>query len=157
MSLQSLFGGLQDTALAHLVSKSNHLVGAGLQVVHIFGFVLLLAALVLVCLRLLGWVLSEQPLPRVVGAARRLFRVGMVLAIVSGTLIFIATARLYLSNWAFGLKLALFAAALVAQITLLRPILKHEQPPKARARLAVLVSVVLWFGIGFAGRLIAFV
>ena len=156
MSLEVVLHALQDSALAHAVSKSNHLVGAGLQVFHIFGIVLLLGALLLANLRLLGWVLPDTPLQVVTRETRRYFRIGMVLTVASGTLIFIATARLYGVKWMFWLKMALLVAAIAAHALLLARVLRQENPTRAAARQAAIVSLLLWFGVGFAGRLIGF-
>lgn len=156
MTLAAVLGALQDSALAHAISKSDHLVGAGLQVVHIFGIVLLLAALLLANLRLLGWVLPDTPLQVVAREARRFFVIGIALAAVSGTLIFIATAKLYGAKWVFWLKMALLAAALVTHVLLLSRVLRQENPSRAAARQAAVLSLALWFGVGFAGRLIGF-
>ena len=151
-----MLGALQNSALAHAVSKSDHLVGAGLQVVHIFGIVLLLGALLLANLRLLGWVLPDTPLQVVAREVRRFFRIGVALAAVSGTLIFIATAELYGVKWVFWLKMALLVAAVVAHVLLLSRVLRQEHPSPFAARSAAVLSLVLWFGVGFAGRMIGF-
>ncbi len=52
---------LQDSALAHAISKTDHLVGAGLQIIHVMGLVALLASLVLISLHLLGLAFKHQP------------------------------------------------------------------------------------------------
>lgn len=156
MSLAAVLGALQNSALAHAVSKSNHLVGAGLQVFHIFGIVLLLGALLLANLRLLGWVLPDTPLQVVTREVRRFFRIGVALAAVSGTLIFIATAELYGVKWVFWLKMALLVAAVAAHVLLLSRVLRQEHPSPAAARSAAILSLVLWCGVGFAGRMIGF-
>lgn len=156
MSLETVLHALQDSALAHAVSKSDHLVGAGLQVFHIFGIVLLLGALLLANLRLLGWVLPDTPLQAVTRETRRFFGIGMVLTVVSGTLIFIATAQLYGVKWMFWLKMALLVAAIAGHALLLARVLRQENPTRAAARQAAVVSLVLWTGVGFAGRLIGF-
>jgi hypothetical protein len=156
MSPAGLLEALQNSALAHAISKSDHLVGATLQVVHIFGIVLLLSSLVFVSLRLLGWLLPETPLAVVAREARKFFRIGVTLAVVSGTLIFVATAKLYGSKWIFGLKMALFAAAVATHVLLLSRVLRQENPSPVAARTAAALSLVLWFGVGFAGRMIGF-
>jgi len=156
MRLAAVLDTLQNSAVAHAISKSDHLVGATLQVVHIFGIVLLLSSLVLVSLRLLGWLLPEAPLSVVAREGRRFFRIGVTLAVVSGTLIFIATAKLYGTKWIFGLKMVLFAAAVAIHVLLLSRVLRQEQPSPAAARTAAALSLVLWFGVGFAGRMIGF-
>lgn len=157
MNANKLLDAIEDSALAQLVSKSDHLVGAGLQVAHILGFILLLGSLVLVNLRLLGWILPEEPLTKLSREAARLFTLGLTLAVVSGLLIFIATPRLYVVNWAFGLKAVLFAAALLIHFLLLRRVLKGDRPSRWLTRTAVGLSLTLWFGVSLAGRMIGFV
>ncbi|HEX2583649.1 MAG TPA: hypothetical protein VHL14_00850, partial [Steroidobacteraceae bacterium] len=115
MSLHDTLFSLQNSDIAHLISKSNHLVGAALQIVHVAGFILLLSSLVLVSLRILRIVLKDQNLVDVTKDASRLFWWGLALALTSGTLMFISTATLYAYKWAFQLKLVLFALALILQ------------------------------------------
>jgi hypothetical protein len=159
MDLNPFLDALQHSAIAQAVSKSNHLVGAGLQILHIFGFVLLLASLVLLCLRLLGAVLVDVPLERIARDAARLSWLGLGLCVVSGTLIFIATPRLYVGNWAFQLKIVLFLLAALYQLAWFGRIASVRARVRRPlvVRLSVVLTLVLWFGVGFAGRLIGFV
>jgi hypothetical protein len=152
-----ILDAIQNSGLAESVSKSNHLVGALLQVVHILGFVLLLASLVLVSLRLLGAILVEQPVARIAREAWRLSWLGFALALVSGILMFIATPRLYVGNWAFQLKLLLFVVAALYQITWFRRLAGGPGRSLVVVRLSVAATLILWFGVGFAGRMIGFV
>ena len=79
MSTEELLTWIQDSPVAHAVSKSNHLVAASLQVIHVLGFITLLAAVVLVGLRLLGLALQRQALPDVAKDAHRLVYLGLVI------------------------------------------------------------------------------
>jgi hypothetical protein len=121
------------------------------------GFILLLASLVLVSLRLLGQVLADQPLERIVQDARRFSRIGLALALPSGLLMLIATPRLYVGNWAFQVKLLLFVAASLVQISWFHRIVATPRARNLNVRLAVACTLMLWFSVGFAGRLIGFV
>lgn len=156
MSTAELLTLLQDSAIAHSISKSNHLVGAGLQVVHVLGFIILLASLVLVSLRLLGLALKDQSLQEVVKDANRLLYVGLALATSSGLLMFVASARLYYYKTAFELKMLLFITAVLLQFAVLRRLANRESTPPAVIRAAVAISLTVWFGIGFTGRMIGF-
>ena len=95
MSIDSLLVTIQNSAIAHAISKSDHMVAASLQVVHVLGFIALLAALVLISLRLLNLVLVEQALADVTRDANRLLYIGLALTVASGVLMFVATPRLY--------------------------------------------------------------
>jgi hypothetical protein len=157
MSLHDTLFSLQNSDIAHLISKSNHLVGAALQIVHVAGFILLLSSLVLVSLRILRIVLKDQNLVDVTKDASRLFWWGLALALTSGTLMFISTATLYAYKWAFQLKLVLFALALILQFTLFRKIARTDAANSLFAKGTVVTSLLVWFGVGFAGRMIGFI
>jgi uncharacterized membrane protein (UPF0136 family) len=156
MSTAELLTLIQDSAVAHSISKSNHLVGAGLQVVHVLGFITLLASLVLVSLRLLGLALKDQSLADVVKDANRLLYLGLLLATTSGLLMFVASAKLYYYKTAFELKMLLFITAVLLQFAVLRRLANRESTPPAVLRTAVAISLTVWFGIGFTGRMIGF-
>jgi len=156
MSTAEILTAIQDSAVAHAISKSNHLVGAGLQVVHVLGFIALLAALVLISLRILNLVFKQQPLSAVTRDANRLFYLGLGLAVASGVLMFVSSPKLYFYKFAFELKMLLFVTAVVIQFAALRRVAAHENPHPVLARAVVAVSLAAWFGIGLAGRMIGF-
>jgi hypothetical protein len=148
---------IQNTALSHAISKSNHLLIAGFQIFHVMGFVLLLAALVLISLRLLGLVLRQQSMPQVARQALFLFWSGLALAVVSGVLMFIGSPGHYAYNPAFEVKMGLLTAAVIVQAGLFSRVVTHEAPRPWLARISVGLSLVLWFAVSMAGRAIGFV
>jgi hypothetical protein len=147
---------IQKSPLSHAISKSNHLLIATFQVVHVLGFVLLLAALVLISLRLLRLVLIQQTVPQVTRQALRLLSLGLALAVISGTLMFIGSPKHYFYNSAFDLKMVLLAAAVIFQASLLRKMAGAPSDTR-RTRLDVALSLALWFAVSMAGRAIGFV
>ena len=157
MTVEEALTWLQGSALAHAISKSNHLVGASLQILHILGFVLLLASLLLLSLRLVGFVFVRQPVAQVADDATRLIWVGLFLAVFSGTLMFISTPRLYFHNWAFQLKMGLLVIAILIQLLLFRRVAKAHSPGPALVWTSVALSLIAWFGVSLAGRMIGFI
>jgi hypothetical protein len=157
MDLNPFLDFLQHSAVSQFISKGNHLIGAGLQIVHILGFVLLLTSFLLISLRLLGWALVEAPVERIARDAWRLSWLGLALALVSGVLIFAATPRLYVGNWAFQLKLAVFVVAVLYQLAWFRRVATNRLQRPLVIRFSVAATLVLWFGVGFAGRMIGFI
>jgi hypothetical protein len=155
MPLSSLVSWLQNTSLSHAIAKANHLFMAGLQVVHVLGFIFLLAALLLSSLRLLGWALAGQPVAQVARDATRLLWVGLAFTVASGTLMFIGAPTHYASNPAFELKMLLLVIAVITQVTLFRGAAQSTSPVPAKA--GVVVGLVFWFGVSLAGRAIGFV
>jgi cytochrome bd-type quinol oxidase subunit 2 len=157
MSLDVALTAIQNSAVAHVISKSDHLVAAGLQIVHILGFVILLGSLALISLRLLGLAFTQQPIEQVARDSIRLIWLGLAVAVVSGTLMFVSTPKLYFYNRAFELKMLLFVVAVALQVTLFRKVVANKDRHLGFARISVALSVAAWFGIGMAGRAIAFV
>jgi hypothetical protein len=131
------------------------------EIVHIIGFVILVGAAAMFDLRLLGF--SRQL--RVTDMARHLLRwarVSLLMVVPSGFLMFIAHATEMAENPAFRLKLLLIAMAG------LNAALFHKGPFQsvttwnqnvaipAAAKVAAVLSLVLWVGVIACGRLLAY-
>jgi hypothetical protein len=155
MSTHDILTWIQDSALAHAISKTDHLVGAGLQVVHVMGLVALLASLVLISLHLLGLAFKHHPTVEIARESTRLVWWGLALTALSGTLMFIATPTLYFYNPAFRLKMLLFLLAVVVQLALFRRAASQATP--SVAKVGVAVSLAAWFSVAMAGRMIGFI
>jgi hypothetical protein len=148
---------LQDSALAHAISKTDHMVGAGLQIIHVMGLVALLASLVLISLHLLGLAFKQQPTTDIAQEATKLVWLGLGLTALSGTLMFIATPKLYFYNPAFRLKMVLFFIAVIVQLALFRKTAAQASPSPMLARASVGISLAAWFSVAMAGRMIGFI
>lgn len=157
MTTLEILSWLQDSALAHAISKTDHLVGAGLQIIHVMGLVALLASLVLISLHLVGLAFKNQPLTDIAKEATRLVWLGLTLTALSGTLMFIATPKLYFYNPAFRLKMILFFVAVVVQLVLFRKTAAQTAPTPMFARASVGISLAAWFSVAMAGRMIGFI
>jgi hypothetical protein len=156
MSTLEVLGYIQNSGLSHALRKSNHLVGAGLQVVHVIGVILLLSSLVVISLRLLRLTFADQNVDDVARDAGRLMWLGLALAVASGLLMFVSAPLLYYFNKAFQLKMGLLLLAVLVQIALLRTAGTGPGPRLAVARTTVGLALFCWFGVGLAGRVIGF-
>ena len=157
MTSLSVLQWVQDTGFGIFLRKSNHLVGASFQLVHILGFVLLLASVTLINLRLLGLALVQETPSRIVGAGNKLLGIGLAAAVLSGTLIFLAGPVRYSSNEFFQLKMVLLIAAVLFQASLFRVASKHAAERPFAGKAAAVISLLLWFGVGISGRGIGFI
>ena len=157
MSTAEVLTAIQNSSVAHAISKSNHMVAASLQIVHVVGFILLLSSIVLISLRLLGLAFRQQPISKVGRDSTRLIWIGLALTVASGTLMFVSSPRLYYYNPAFELKMLLLIAAVLIQVLLLRRVSASDSPPPALVRTTVALSLASWFGVGLAGRIIGFI
>ena len=131
------------------------------EIVHILGFVILVGAAAMFDLRLLG--LSRR-LP-VTDMARHLLRwarLSLVVVVPSGFLMFMAHATEMAENPAFRLKLLLIAAAVFNAARFHRGPFKsvinwnQNVAIPATAKVAAVLSLVLWAGVIACGRLLAY-
>ena len=156
--MPAVFLALQEGALGHLMRSSPVLYPAA-EILHIVGFSLLVGSIVALDLRLLG-LGRAIAIPPMAALLLPLSRVGFVMAICMGFLLFTADAAHVVRNPAFQVKLLLIASALanvvVAHIGPWRRMpLWHGDIPRA-AKIGALVSILLWLSIVCAGRLIAY-
>jgi hypothetical protein len=157
MRIVDALTAIQISGFARAITKSNHLVIAVLQIIHVFAFLLLLSSLVLMSLRLWGLVLQRQSIPQVTQGPTRLFWFGLSLAVVSGALMFVTGTKHYYYNRAFDAKMLLLLTAVVFQLALFHRVSVSESPRPALAKASVAFSLVFWFGVAIAGRAIGFV
>jgi hypothetical protein len=147
---------LQASALSRYIAGTNHLVTAGLQVVHVLGFVLLLASWLLVALRVYGIIFKGSAVPDIARDAQRLIVLGLLLAVTTGIVMVIGAPNHYCSNPAFQVKAILFAGAVLVQcVTFVY--LGRSTVSMPLIRFGVSISALLWFGVSMAGRAIGFV
>jgi len=156
-SLTNFLVWLQGSALSHSIAQANHLLVAGLQIVHVIGLILLLGPLLLIGLRVWGLVLREQPFEEIVGQSLALASIGLTLSVSSGLLMFVSAPLHYYANWAFDTKMALLLAALIAYVLIFAWRAPQLRAQTALTRVHILVSVTLWIFVCMAGRAIGFV
>ena len=157
MSFVQLLTWVQKSQFAHAIAQSNHLLIAFFQVVHVFGFIFLLAPLILVGLRVYRLVLTDQPLEDVLQHGRRVSLIGLSMTLASGFLMFLSAPLHYYFNWAFDAKMGFLVLAIglyVAQLLWIA-ILNARHP--VLARLGVSASLLSWIAVCMAGRAIGFV
>ncbi|MDO9562702.1 MAG: hypothetical protein Q7J60_13870 [Bradyrhizobium sp.] len=160
----SIFLALQESALGHAMRSSPVLYPA-VEILHIIGFIVLVGSILALDLRLLG-LARAIPIQPMAQLLLPMARVGFVLAVSMGFLLFSADASHVVRNPAFLSKLLLIGAALVnVVIAHLGPWRRLEQwgaemPGGTEAPVAVkataLLSLLLWLGVVCAGRLIAY-
>src|ERR1700693_6099433 len=152
---------LQDTAVGSHISNSFWLFPF-IECFHVFGIVVLVGATGMLDLRLLGLALKGQPVSKLNKQLLPWAWSSFILMVISGLLMFSSEAVKVYENGAFRLKMSLILLAginaLVVQTTVYKTVDKWDlwpQPPIG-ARLAGVFSLVLWVGVIFAGRWIAY-
>jgi uncharacterized membrane protein SirB2 len=131
---------------------------AGLLTVHLFGLTTLLGSVVVASLRLLGLFQAHKPIAELRREVAPAMLVGLVLMVGSGLLIFTGGAQAYYEGYWFRLKMVLLAITLAFHFTVFRLVTRADEGrfPRVVQRLTGLATLVLWFGVGWAGRSIAF-
>ncbi len=83
--------------------------------------------------------------------------VGMAVTMGSGSLLFVSEAMKCYGSLPFFVKMGFLFTALVFTFTLHRKLTKRDAPPPpVWGKVAAGLSLFLWFGVGLAGRAIAF-
>lgn len=148
---------VQRSRFAHGLAESNHMLVACLQIVHVFGFIFLLAPLILIGLRVLGLVLQDQPLEEILRQPRALSLTGLGMTLSTGLLMFLTAPLHYYNNWAFDTKMLLLLAALLAYAVFFLGVVPRQSTHPSLAKFTVASSVLLWVGVCMAARAIGFV
>lgn len=158
--MDALATALQDSALSQLLRSSvwlYPLVNTG----HVVGIALLFGAIVPLDLRLMGF-FQRTPLQHLANTLVPVAITGLVLALLTGSLLFATRPLDYVAEPLFAIKLALLGAGVVNALVLrYSPGWKlagvaPSAPPQRAWRLHGLLSIVLWLGVITAGRLIGY-
>jgi len=130
------------------------------NMLHLFGLVVLVGPVLLLDLRLLGFGrgFALAPVVRVLTAWAV---AGLAVLVPSGIALLSADARALVANPALQVKLVLIAVA-VANALVFRVLRAHRvaeggEAPSRGLRLQAALSIALWLAIPAAGRLIAYV
>jgi hypothetical protein len=161
VSLSEFCKWLAATPLSHTIQNTGWIIPA-VQTIHILSVAVLFSSAILVDLRIWQLLQRDVPLPEV--ARRFLPAIWPVLLIllITGSLLIIGEPRRSLLNSTFYLKMALLAAAIVLTVGLQRSISSspnfwdRDRRRRIAGRLAATASILVWCGILFAGRWIAY-
>ena len=125
--------------------------------IHLLGIALFGGMLLVSDLRLLGLAMQKRPVFDVIQQFRTGKQIGFWMVAISGLLLAWAEPLKLYRSPAFWVKMALLAlVGLHALIFRSRVYQNAEPDPAARAKWAAALSLILWAGLIFSGRLIAF-
>ena len=158
MFFLSLFHWCATWAPIVLVRDSKYGMPA-VQSVHLTGLTVFLATMLILDLRLAGVGNRESPLSGLARQLRPWMAGAATMVILSGMFIFLATPDKYLSSHPFRVKMALLCCAILFHFAVLRRFVAAEASSRPRRFnvMVALVSLTLWFSVGWAGRAIAFI
>jgi hypothetical protein len=152
---------LQDTDFASGIRYSAYLYPL-LEGTHVLGLAFSVGTILWFDLRLLGVTMRRDPVSYVFNQLRPWMTAGFLVMLVTGSLLFSSrAAEAYVSNY-FRIKIGLLVLGglnvLIFHTTIdrRRAAWDTAERPPFRARMAGLVSLILWFSIIAAGRIMAY-
>ena len=161
LQLGNLISYFEDSALADSI-RENDVLFPFIESVHVLSICLVVGSILAVDLRLLGLASVHRPVSRVTQGILPLTWCAFVVAVASGSLMFISNATKYLGNGYFiakifligaaGLNMAIFHALGAKDL----PRWENEAHPPLPARLAGILSILLWVAVVACGRWIGF-
>jgi hypothetical protein len=160
-ALSEFSGWLAATPLSHTIQTTGWVIPT-LQTIHILSVAVIFSSAVLVDLRLWRLLNRDVPLPEI--ARRFLPAIWPVLLIllITGSLLIIGEPRRSLLNSTFYLKMALLVVAILLTAWLQWSLSSSpnfwdkNRGRRIAGQLAASVSILVWCGILFAGRWIAY-
>ena len=162
MSMHETLESLQSSALGEWMRYTNGAMPV-VESTHVLAAVLLFGTVLVVDLRLLGLTDAARAYTRVSRETLRLTWLAFAVAVLTGALMFTTSPLTYFANWAFQWKaLALLGAGAnmaVFQLVTTRGVASWDADARAApraARLAGLLSLLLWAAVVLLGRWIGF-
>lgn len=146
---------LAATGLSQLIQTTPSAIPS-LQTLHILALAVLFAAALVVALRFFGRGLAAEPLHAL---ARRFVRIIWLLIValaLTGALLIIAEPHRTLGNAMFYAKMTMLLLAIILTAWLAAVARREHERVSALHQAGAAVTILLWVGIMFAGRLIAY-
>jgi hypothetical protein len=157
MSLLPFFRWCDGTWISVAIRDSRFLFPI-IETFHLLGITMLLGILLLLNVRLFNLGMRRQSIDLLAGqlAPWTLGSLGLIL--ISGTLLFLSEALKCYDSGPFQLKMLLLFLAILFQFAVYRPFTMSGKAviTPFRGRLVASLSLMLWFGVGLAGRAIGF-
>jgi hypothetical protein len=160
--IQQFAEWLSQTSLSILIQTHNAWVIPTIQSIHIVTIGIVLAAVLMIDLRILGWAGRDQTLRETTNRFGPWLSYGLCVLLVTGVLMVVGEPVRELLSFSFWLKMSLVAvgafSAAVLQITLKNNEQHWEQTLLARrsVKSLAIVTLLIWVCIVILGRLIAY-
>jgi hypothetical protein len=165
LDLADIADQISDLPLATAIrtGQSWHWLFPTVETLHVIAITTVFGSIILLDLRLLGWMETRSPVSRYVRELLPLTWIAFGLAVTTGALLFIANAPKYVFLLQFRLKIVFIVLAginmLIFHLGAYRRVgdWNIQSPPPVSARVAGLASIICWTAVVFLGRWIGFV
>jgi hypothetical protein len=146
---------LQINAIADVLNSSEWLFPIA-ECFHIAAFAWSIGLIAAVDYRLLGFGIQHAKPSEVLRDTAPWTLLGLAVVLLSGPLLFLSDARMYLHNPSFVFKMYALAAAILFNYTIHRHVAKSDGSSQAVRVVTAIVSLALWISVVFGGLFIAF-
>ncbi|TLZ76513.1 MAG: hypothetical protein E6K11_11015 [Methanobacteriota archaeon] len=152
---------LEQTPLSQTIQSTGWIVPA-VQTVHILSIAAVLSSVLMIDLRLMGFLGRDQPLARVSERFQPVIWWTLPVLLATGSVMIIGEPARSLANSVFQLKMALLVAAIIVTLSHQVPLGRNpafwelSAGRRGAAQVVATLSLALWAGIVFAGRWIAY-
>ena len=152
-----LFHAIEVSAVGQAI-KNTSWAFAVTESVHLLALAVIGGAVLVVDLRMLGFGLRRQPVAAIARDAQPILVASLVVMLVTGIMLFTSEAVKCYYSYPFWVKMSALALAILFTFTVRRKVTGAADGrigPLAYRTVAV-VSLLLWFTVGAAGRWIGF-
>ena len=158
MHLLATFHTWADQSFVGELIRAHTYALAIIEAIHLMGITILMGIICTVNFRLFGFALKSRPVHEVVEGFGPWTLTGYIWVFSTGILLFFAEALKLHGNVAWPFKIILIVVAMLVQSTLYRSVIKpgRAEASPGLAKLTATLSMLFWFGTGFAGRAIGF-
>jgi hypothetical protein len=145
-----------DSFFGHTIRDSAWLFPF-VEIFHLLALGLLGGILVLINMSLFGVRFGSGSTPDLARELRPWMFGCIGVMLLSGFLLFSTEAVKMYGNWAFQLKMTLLLVAVLFTLTIHRKVTDSQHTAVGLRRLAAVISLLLWLGVGLGGRALGYV
>ena len=133
-----------------------------IELVHVLAITIVFGSILLVDLRLVGWAGRDYPISRLSQTIVPVTWVAFLIAVITGSLLFISNPVTYFGNFYFRAKMLLILCAglnmAIFHVWTMRSIRNWDESAQIplAVRSAGLISILIWVTVIFCGRWIGF-
>jgi hypothetical protein len=155
----AVFQWLERTRLSVAINESLWAF-AVIEAIHLLALAVIGGAVLVVDLRLLGLAFQRQKVGDVARVAQPWFLWSLFWMLLTGFVLFLslAASKYYVHDY-FWVKMYFLAAAMIFSFTVRHWIVmgNESRANSALGKLVAVVSILLWSGVGFAGKAIGYI
>lgn len=157
MSLSSFIDWCNQLWIGVVIRKSTWLFPI-IETLHLIALTILLGTVLIVGLRLFGFILRSHKVSRLTNELAPWTLGAVYTMIVTGILLFVSEPVKCYNNPPFRIKMVFLLLAITYHFTVYRKLTRAvpDRWSPALEKLAAALSLILWFGVGLAGRAIGF-